>query len=399
MTDPDVRGIRVPPPGTSDVGSDEVLEAAVREEIRSSGPMTFARFMEIVQYDPERGYYRGDPRPGRAGDFLTAPEAHPIFGRALARQVTDVWARIGRPDPFVVREYGAGTGALAAALLEGLAAEERALASIVRYRMVEVEPRREAALRARLADAGLEDRLEPDDGAAIDGVVLANEVLDALPFHRVVRRDGRLREVFVGVRDRRLVDVEGDPSTPALAERLAADGVELEDGQAAEICLEVDRWVASAAAGLRRGLLLLVDYGYHAPELYDARRRRAGTLAAYVRHTVHDDPYRHVGRQDLTAHVDLDGVIRAAERAGLDVLGETTQGELLASLGAGELLRALGERPEAKLPDYLEARSALMRMVDPAAMGRFRVLFLGRDVPREPPLIGLTVRVPGRAPR
>ena len=397
MNDDGVRlGLRrVPPPNLDAVGSDAVLEERIRAEIAARGPVTFARYMEIVQYDPERGYYRAaDARPGRAGDFLTAPEAHPIFGRAVARQVHEVWQRLGEPASFVVREFGAGTGALAAALLDGLAADGSGLAGRARYRAVEVDRRRLDQLAARLAAAGRTDALEADDGTPITGVVIANEVLDALPLHRVVGRAGRLREVLVGVDPYgRLTDLDGDPSTPALAARLDNEGVHLADDQQAEVCLALDTWIAAAAAGLARGLLLLIDYGYPAAELYDPRRRPRGTLAAYVRHTVHEDPYRHVGRQDLTAHVDVTAVERAAARAGLDRLGLTTQGEFLASLDAGELLVALGEDPTTTVADYLAARSALARMIDPAAMGRFRVMLFGRGLDPGTPLRGLSVRV------
>lgn len=400
MTNGDARlGLRrVPPPDLDAVGSDAVLEERIRTEIAAAGPLTFARFMEIAQYDPERGYYRAAAaRPGRAGDFLTAPEAHPIFGRALSRQVHEVWDRLDEPSAFVVREYGAGTGALANALLDGLAADGSGLTGVIRYRAVEVDHRRLDDLSERLAAGGHDGTLEADDGAPITGVVIANEVLDALPFHRVAARQGRLREVFVGLDSSgRLADVEGDPSSPALAARLDSERVRLADAQAAEVCLEVDPWIARASAGLARGLLLIVDYGHPAAELYDPGRRPRGTLAAYVRHTVHDDPYRHIGRQDLTAHVDVTAVERAARQAGHEVLGVTTQGEFLASLDAGGLLVALGADPATAVSDYLEARAALTRMIDPAAMGRFRVMLFGRDLPARPPLRGLAFRIDRR---
>jgi SAM-dependent MidA family methyltransferase len=354
--------------------------------------MTFARFMELALYDPDGGYYRsGTARPGRSGDFLTAPEAHPIFGRALARHLSDAWRALGRPDPFVVREYGAGGGALAEGVLAGLASEDPDLAAVARYRPVEVEPRRIAELERRLAAAGLGARFEPDDGAPIVGAIIANEVLDALPTHRVIGRRRRLREVFVGLDGATFADVEDEPSTPALAERLRAERIVLAEGQAGEICLAVDGWVQTAAAGLDRGSLLLVDYGHPAAELYDPVRRRAGTLLAYLRQQAHDDPYRAVGRQDLTAHVDVTAVERAAARVGLTHLGTTTQGPFLAALGAGDLLVDLQSQPASVLGDYLEARSALVRMIDPAAMGRFRVIAFGRGLPPESRLRGLAV--------
>jgi SAM-dependent MidA family methyltransferase len=227
----------------------------------------------------------------------------------------------------------------------------------------------------------------------IEGMILGNEVLDALPTHRVVLRDGGLREVMVGSRDGAFVDVEAEPSTLALANRLAAENVTLAEGQRAEICLALDPWIAAVAAGLGRGVLLLIDYGHPAAELYDPVRRRDGTLRAYLRHRVHDDPYIHVGRQDLTAHVDLTAVERAASGAELTHLGTTTQAEFLVGLGTQDLLQGIQANPATTLEDYLAVRSALMRLLDPSAMGRFRVMAFGRGWPEGPPPRGLGYRL------
>ena len=348
--------------------------------------MTFARFMELALYHPERGYYRSAAaRPGRDGDFLTAPEAHPIFGQAIARLAIDVWSALGRPATFTIREHGAGSGALAAALVDGVRATEPDLAGALRYRAVEVEPRRLEELRARLGDV-----VEPDDGAPIEGLVLGNEVLDALPTHRVVGTARGLDEVYVAIVDGGLADSSGPPSTPALEARLDAEGITLAEGQRAEICLATDAWVAGAAGGLATGLLLLIDYGHPAAALYDNRRRPRGTLAAYVSHRIHDDPYRAIGRQDLTAHVDVTAVEAAARAAGLEHVATTTQGRFLAGLGVGDLLVALQSGPDADLAGYLDAKASLVRMIDPAAMGGFAVMAFGRGLPVDASLRGLT---------
>ena len=383
--------LRHVPAADIDVPSDPVLLEAIRSEIAANGPITFARFMEIALYDPERGYYRGAAaRPGRGGDFLTAPEAHPIFGRAIARFVDDVWRALERPPRFTIREHGAGGGALAEAILTGLDADGSDALGAIRYRVVEIEPARTAAVRARLDAAGRAGVLESDDGRPIDGLVLANEVLDALPTHRVVVRDGQLREILVALDpDGGLVDAEADPTTELVGRRLADDGVDLVEGQQAEICLATDAWTARVAAGLGRGVLLLIDYGHPAAELYDPGRRAAGTLAAYLRHQVHDDPYRAIGRQDLTAHVDVTAVERAAAGAGLVHLGTTTQATFLERLGAGEILVGYQSGTSATLQAYLAARAALVRMIDPAAMGRFRVMAFGRELPDGARLRGL----------
>ena len=271
----------------------------IRDEIRRDGPMPFVRYMDLALYDPAGGYYRGpEARPGRAGDFITAPEAHPIFGRAVARVLDETWRRLGEPARFVVREHGAGDGTLALAILDGLRREGSGLERASRTSRSRSS---RAARGDRLAtgDAGWADILTGPAAVAepIVGAVLGNEVLDALPVHRVRRREDALVELAVGLDGEQLVEVEIEPTTPALGERLVSEGVELVDGQTAEICLALDRWVGDAAAGLARGLLLLIDYGAIATELYDPVRRRDGTLRAYLRHRVHDDPYRHVGRQ------------------------------------------------------------------------------------------------------
>ncbi|CAN5481232.1 hypothetical protein BH20CHL7_BH20CHL7_11050 [soil metagenome] len=283
---------RAAPPDLDAIGHDEALLERIRTEIQTAGPMPFARFMELALYDPDGGYYRSaEPRPGRRGDFLTAPELHPIFGATLATGLHEVWGRLGRPIPFTIREHGAGTGALALAILGDV--EDPRFLDAIRYEPVEVDPRRIGAFHDAMQAAGFNAQAA-DPGPAdepIDGVVLANEVLDALPVHRVRRRGSALRELAVDVGpDGSLHEGEVDPTTPALAARLREDDVELADGQTAEICLVLDAWVAAAAAGLRRGLVILIDYGYPATELYDRVRRRDGTLRAYLRHRVHDDP-------------------------------------------------------------------------------------------------------------
>lgn len=372
--------------------SDPRLIERIRAEIAAAGPMTFARFMELALYDPESGYYtRTDTEagPGRLGDFLTAPEGHPIFGWSIARFLEATWDAIDRPGRFVIREHGAGTGALAAGILDGLRRSGSALFEAVELQAVDAAPARLDMLAARLAEAGLAHLLHPRDDAPAPGAVIANELLDALPVHRVEGgSSGDLLERFVtlapagGGFDTAL----GPPSTPALAARLVAEGIVLAEGQPAEICLAIDGWVAEATAPLERGVVLLVDYGYGAAELYTPAR--GSVLRAYHRHRVHADPFVAIGRQDLTAHVDVTAVERAATATGLEPLGRATQGPFLADLGAGELLVGLQSAPETTLASYVAARSALMRMLDPRATGAFAVLAFGRGVPPETPLPG-----------
>jgi SAM-dependent MidA family methyltransferase len=369
------------------------LVERIRAEIDASGPITFARFMELALYDPAEGYYirRGD-RPTRSGDFLTAPETHPLFGRTLARQLDEQWERLAQPDPFVLREYGAGTGALAEAIIDGLRTQGSGLADSLLYQPVESTAKATAAIAKRVVEAGLPaDRIGPAEGSMV-GVVLANEFLDALPVHRVSLREGRLVELYVGWQDGRFVDVPGRPSHWRLGRRLHAEATSLVEGQQAEIRPAIDAWMRDVSRDLRRGYLLVIDYGHPAPELY-GRRRMHGTLLAYRGQTASGDPYAAVGEQDLTAHVDLTHLEQAAPRVGLQPLGRTSQAEFLAGLGLGELLDELGRRPDTEPQAYADARAAVLRFLDPRATGGFAVEIFGRDVPQEPPLRGLTFRL------
>jgi SAM-dependent MidA family methyltransferase len=323
--------------------------------------------MELALTAPGLGYYAtSDRRPTREGDFLTAPELHPFFGRCLGRQLHEVWLRMDAPARFTVREWGAGRGTLEAAVVAGLRADRSELADALEWQPIDVGGR--------------------SPGDELTGAILANEFLDALPVHRVVRRGTELRERFV-TWDGGLREVEGDPSTPALADHLAADGVELADGQLAEICLDAVAWVHAAGHSLSQGVLLIVDYGHPADELYGPRRM-AGSLVTYRGHRAGSDPFEAVGRQDITAHVDLTAVDRAAMEVGLEPLGSTTQARFLASLGLGGLLSELGRDVSTDAETYLAARSAVARLLDPRHLGGFRVVAHSRRVPADAPLMG-----------
>jgi len=366
-----------------DLAGDPELVARIRAEIEASGPITVARFMERALYEPGLGYYRRPvPGPGHEGDFLTAPEAHPVFGAALGRLAEGVWTRLGEPDPFLVSEPGAGTGSLALGLLDGLRRAGSALFGAIRYAPGDIEPARVATARERLASAGFADRLEAAGSIAAPALVIANEVVDALPVHRVVRRGTALRERLLAIQGDGFAEVDGPPARVELAERIAGEGIRLAEGQVAEISLEIGAWLQEATGRLERGALVVIDYGQEAPDLYRASRPD-GTLRGFHRHRVVADPYRRVGRQDLTAHVDLTALRDAAVRAGLLPLGTTTQAELLVVL-ASELVGQRLHDPATDLGAALELRSALARLLDPRGMGGFAVVAFGRGLGSDP---------------
>jgi len=345
-------------PGGDDprwVGSEPRLVERIRDEILDSpaGRITFARFMERALTEPELGYYASSElRPTREGDFLSAPELHPFFGRCIGRFMASAWEHSGSPDTFRVLEYGGGRGTLRASASENLP-------PAIEWRRVDLPDRSDA----------------PSDGPV--DVVLANEYLDALPVHRLLQRES-LREAFVGWADGWFVEVLAEPSTADLGAYLQADGVELRDGQRAEVCLLAPRWIDSVAARLAAGgVLLVIDYGHDAADLYGPRRM-AGTLLTYRGHEVSDDPFAALGHTDITAHVDVSTLERAARGAGLELIGSTAQGQFLARLGLGEMLADLGRRPDTEPQAYMDARGAVARLLDPRHLGGFRVLAWGR---------------------
>jgi SAM-dependent MidA family methyltransferase len=335
-------------------GSEPRLVEVIRDEIRDSpdGRITFARFMQRALAEPGLGYYASSElRPTRAGDFLTAPELHPFFGRCMGRFVTAAHEAIGAPGPLRVREFGAGRGTL----------RDDAVAELD----FEVEWTR----------ADLPDRSDAAGGSP--HLIIANEYLDALPVHRLVRR-GDLREAYVGWVDGWFVEQLAGPSTARLAEYLEADGVELREGQRAEVCLAAVDWMAQVAETLTPGgVVLVIDYGHDAVELYGPQRM-AGSLLTYREHRVADEPFAAVGHSDITAHVDVSALERVAGRSGLQLIGATTQGPFLARLGLGQLLADLGRRPDTDPRAYLEARSSVARLLDPRQLGGFRVLAWAR---------------------
>jgi SAM-dependent MidA family methyltransferase len=363
--------------------SDRELVQLIRDEIARTGPITVARFMERALYEPELGYYRRAENPAdRGGDFLTAPELHPIFGATLARAVASAWRSLGGPTEVTVREYGAGSGALARSILQALAAEEPDMAAQLRYEAVEINDGRRDALEAPLVG------LRPGDASRRPprptGIVLANELLDAFPVHVVEGAEaGGLKEVFVDRGDGRFVERLGAPSTPSLAQRLHEEDIALQPGQRGEINLGLDAWFGEVAVAFERSVAILIDYGYDAADLYAPHRRR-GTLLGYRGQAVVDDPYANVGRQDLTAHVDFTAVERAAARHGMTMVERTTQARFLVANGLEELLEQARNDPQQSLGEYLELRSGLVRLIDPLAMGGFRVIVLGKGLATAP---------------
>ncbi len=352
------------------------LHAILLGEIRSGGPISFARFMELALYHPVHGYYAREPTPiGPSGDFFTASDAGRAFGRCLARQIVEIDGSIGRFDPFHVIEFGAGRGLLARDICDALSATAEDLSR--RLRLVLVE--RSAAMRAAAAREVPRARVVAPEqlGRAHGGCVLAVELFDALPVHRIRRRAGRIVELYVASDGHgRFAEHEGPPSpgVEAWAERY---GAAAEEGAEAEVALQLAPALDTLARAIEVGVIIIVDYGRPAAELF-ARERRRGTLLAYHAHATNEEYFERVGRQDLTAHVNFSALEDRARELGLAVLGLTTQDRFLISNGILEEFEQRDLR-QSRDPRRVKRRLRALQLIHPTGMGRaFRVLLLSK---------------------
>lgn len=298
------------------------LAARLRERIRRSGPLTFREWMGAALYDEPEGYYQrqGAERWGRAGDYRTAPERSALFAATFARYFTQLYDELNRPRVFHLLEAGGGAGQFAHGVLKTLRRDAPHVYESIRYVFDEAgadSRRRAAELLAPFAERVEFQRLSEMTDRLDCAVVFSNELLDALPVHRVTLRDGRLLESYVGLDDvDSFVFIEGEPTTSRLAEYFERQGLSLVEGQVAEVNLEAGGWLARAADVVGRGFLVTVDYGDEAAALYGAPGRRAGTLRAFRGHEFVADVLRDPGEQDLTTTVNWTQVVAEGERVG-----------------------------------------------------------------------------------
>jgi SAM-dependent MidA family methyltransferase len=359
------------------------------QRIRTHGPIPFAEFMRECLYHPSFGYY-SRTEAVRFADFYTSVDVHPIFARLLARQLAEMWDRLGRPEKFWAVEAAAGTGRLAAQLLDFAARELGDFYGALRYVAVESSAARRAAHPAALAAHISAGRARSAAELPFDiscGCIFSNELLDALPVHRVTVECGELREVYVGAEGETLREELGPLSTPEIDTFFREQGVTLREGQQAEAGLAACRWLFEAGARLGRGFVLTVDYGHEAAELYSERHQR-GTVLAYARHAVSEDLLRSPGEQDLTAHVNFTALEKWGRRSGLERTGCVTQLEFLVALGRGNEFADLYE-PGASEVEKLRGRLLLKTLIHPEGMGEtFRVLIQHKGI-AAPVLTGL----------
>ena len=378
------------------VSSVSPLHAGIVTRIRERGPMTVAEFMEVALYDPDDGYYASAiQRSGQSGDFYTSVDVGPLFGALIAVQLADMWRVLSAAGAasFDLVEAGAGNGRLARDIMDAASRHHPELYDRMRLTLVE---RSETARRAQIETLGLHaSRLVASSHVLphpINGAIVANELLDALPVHVVTRTPSGLREIGIDQRDGRLAEVEM-PLSAALVRHhgkcgrrsgAAWPGRYLAPGERAEIGLAAGDWIREAAAALHRGFIMLFDYTYEASASH-ARAHPGGTLMAYRAHRAEPrDWLSDPGEKDLTAHVDLGALGRGVAEAGLATLGIVDQTYFLLALGLADRLEPGDDRRT------IEKRLAARTLVMPGGLGStMKAMIFAKRVGR-PALRGLS---------
>jgi SAM-dependent MidA family methyltransferase len=361
------------------------LTGILAAEIAASGPISFARFMELALYHPTLGYYRRErpgPRTGRAGDFFTSVSVGPLFGRLLARQFFEMWELLEKPDPFWIIEQGAEDGQLAADILDWSRAQVPDFFAAIHYALIEPAPDARALQQKKLGELGLAGKVLWDDLADLAarqpvGVIFCNELVDAFPVRLITRQQDAWVERCVTFSSETEFTWTHCPIEDAeLANTITSLPLPPLPGYTTEIHLRARHWMRETAAVLARGYALTLDYGFPASGYY-ADFRSHGTLTAYRAHRRSDDVLRDPGAQDITAHVEFTGLIDAAARAGLAPLGLLDQQHFLMGIAHAELSGS--PAPSTGLAENLRAWQTL---IHPSHLGtRFHALLQAKHAP------------------
>lgn len=364
---------------TSAQAHSDALLAIIQQRIaEAGGRLTFADYMQLCLYQPGLGYYSaGSEKLGELGDFTTAPEISPLFAQSLARHIEDVRHQL---DKFELLEFGAGSGKMASDLLLALS-QSNALPD--HYYIIEASPhlryRQQESIR-NLAPEHIDrvtwlDRL-PEQ---FSGVMVANEVCDAMPAHRLYFDETGCSESYVAMAQDQLIWQQGPLSHPLLEER--AETIrrhQQESDYYTEVNLAAEGWVNSLADCLVQGAIFIIDYGHTQPHFYHPQRNR-GTLMCYYQHRGHDNPLILPGLQDITSHVDFTALAESAHTAGLDVDGFQTQADFLLSGDITSLLAQVEHQTDTF--EYLQQTTAMKRLILPSEMGEsFKTLTLTKGL-------------------
>ena len=353
------------------------LERELIARINSGGPITFRDFMQAALYDPAHGYYNTERlKIGPAGDYYTSSNVHALFGALLARAITELWQSIAAFEPLALIEMGAGTGQLAFDILSAMRDEQRAVFDRLSYTIVETSPAMRSLQQEKLIafrDRVIWRDINEFERSPIKGVIFSNELVDAMPVHRVCFRDGRLEELCVRVEAGRFTFVWNAPSTSKLNKYISRMGVRPADGDIIEINLDAVGWLSQVSTLIESGYLVTIDYGDTAAHLWGPPRP-AGTIRSFYKHRLVESTLERAGEQDITASVNFSALIEYGRDFGFETLSFERQTAFLMRMGLLERIAAM-ESAEGGAMDDLKDRLAIKNLFVPGGISdNFRVL-------------------------
>lgn len=375
------------------------LEQKIIERIKKEGPIPFEAFMDMALYHPKLGYYSSPGKKiGKEGDFYTSPHLHPIFGAMIAKQFISMWVIMGKPKKFFAVEMGAGAGYLCKDILDYLKrpSEDPALSQnkndfLNSLNYVIVEP----YSHFRKGQAKLLEYLKKDIkwvpsltklNKNIEGCFFSNELFDAFPVH-IVEMEDEFREVYITHNSSGFAEVKNRPGSGEITDYIRQHFGDMQQGFRTEINLRIRKCLEDISAKLSNGFILTIDYGYSAREYYD-EERSSGTLLCYHKHQFNEDPYQHIGEQDITAHVNFSSINKWGEELGLKTVGYCPQGTYLTASGIDEVIVEL----YSDSPDYFSEISKIKGLIMPHGMGESHSVMIQYKGNGTPGLKGFSMR-------
>ncbi|MBE0427173.1 MAG: SAM-dependent methyltransferase [Nitrospirae bacterium] len=340
------------------------LEQKIIEKIKKQGPITFKTFMEMALYEPELGYYASEKTGiGKTGDFYTSQHVHPVFGTMLGKQLEEMWKIMKKPSDFLIIEPGAGEGYMCKDILDYLKKCE--LSNSFIYIIIEKNPFMKVKQKSLLND--YEDKVRwiysLEELSDITGCILSNELLDSFPVHMIEMED-ELKEIYVGLNNGSLTEIKGNPSSDDLKYYLKEFSISLSGGYRTEINLRIKEWLKTVSKVISEGFIFTIDYGYPVWDYYSEDRNR-GTLLCYYKHQVNENPYKNIGGQDITAHINFTSVKKWGEEYDFKTIGFCQQGIFFVSLGIDEVIQEIYENHS----EYLFEIAKIKKLILPGTIG------------------------------
>ena len=360
------------------------LTQIIKDQIICNGPITFAEFMQLALYHEEYGYYNSErTRIGKEGDYYTSPCVHRAFGEIVGRFIHKVYKTLNIRE-FTVLEMGAGKGYLALDVMDSLKREHPEFYRDLNYSIVEISPalieEEKTLLKDQLHKISFFNSISEIENEQVAGVLVSNELLDSFPFHRLKYVGNDFQEIYVGIRKDDFTEILGSPSTIELKTYIDRYNLEFIEGQEIEINLDAKQWLLNVSRIFSKGFVVTIDYGFKATELFSPVRAK-GTYMCFYKHVANENPYDHIGEQDITAHVDFSNLVLAGNDVELETVKYTTQGQFLIDWGILDIIEKNNIKNRADELSFQKDILAIKNLFLPDLMGgKFKVLIQAKNL-------------------